>query len=329
MKRLSTSLLVAALTTSLAMTDVHAKRLGGARNLGKQSAPVSAPAAAPGPVPAAPVAPAAPATQRAAPATTAAQATTAAPARSRWLGPLAGVAAGLGLAALLSHLGLGEELAAVIGQVLLFGGLLMIGVVVWRLMRGRAASSRLQPAYAARDLGPNTVSDLGRETVVHPQPSAPLRFDATLHPSDRVRPGIRASSFGIPAGFDTTAFAEQSKRHFVALQEAWDKADLKMLADYTSPAMYREIEAQLRSRSDGANRTDVVTLDAEVLGVASDAHEHMASVRFHGLLREEVDGAAQTFDEVWNLTKPIEGGGGWVLAGIQQVQVEPDYSAMT
>ena len=327
MKRLSTSLLVAVLTASLSMTDVHAKRLGGARNMGKQSAPASAPAASPGAAPAVPAAPAAPAAQRTAPAATPAQAA-ATGGRSRWLGPLAGVAAGLGLAALLSHFGLADELAAVVGQFLLIGGIVLLGVMAWRLLRRRPTPSRLQPAYAARDLGPNTMSDLGRETVVHPQPSAPLRFDATLHPSDRVRPGLKASSYGIPAGFDANAFAEQAKRHFVALQEAWDRSDLKTLAEYTSPAMYREIEAQLRGRGEGGNQTDVVTLVAEVLGVTSDQHEHTASVRFHGLLREELDGSAQAFDEVWNLTKPVDGKAGWVLAGIQQVQIEPDYSSI-
>jgi predicted lipid-binding transport protein (Tim44 family) len=45
----------------------------------------------------------------------------------------------------------------------------------------------------------------------------------------------------------------------------------------------------------------------------------MISVRFHGLIREEQDAPAQDFDEVWNLTKPVDGSSGWVLAGIQQM----------
>jgi predicted lipid-binding transport protein (Tim44 family) len=46
----------------------------------------------------------------------------------------------------------------------------------------------------------------------------------------------------------------------------------------------------------------------------------MASVRFYGVIREGVGANAQPFDEIWNLTKPSVGAGGWVLAGIQQNQ---------
>jgi len=40
-------------------------------------------------------------------------------------------------------------------------------------------------------------------------------------------------------------------------------------------------------------------------------------VRFTGTMR--VDGELETFDEVWNLTKPVDGKTGWLLAGIQQL----------
>ena len=161
--------------------------------------------------------------------------------------------------------------------------------------------------------------------MVYPQPSAPLRFDATVQPGAGLRPIEARSRFGIPEGFDTEGFARNAKIYFVRLQAAWDAGNLPDIREFTSAEMFDEIKRQLDERGDASNRTDVVTLDAEVLGVTGNDREHMASVRFHGMLREELDGPAIAFDEVWNLTKPAVGNGGWVLAGIQQVQSQQPY----
>jgi predicted lipid-binding transport protein (Tim44 family) len=53
-----------------------------------------------------------------------------------------------------------------------------------------------------------------------------------------------------------------------------------------------------------------------LLGIESTADEHIASVKFDGTLK--VDGEIERVSEVWNLAKPVRGGG-WVLAGIQQL----------
>src|SRR5262245_54123424 len=90
--------LVALLALALTMPDADARRLGGGRGLGRQ-APTTQPHAQP-PARDAQAAPAQPGS---------AQKPGAAP--NRWLGPLGGLAAGLGLAALLSYLGLTGPLA--------------------------------------------------------------------------------------------------------------------------------------------------------------------------------------------------------------------------
>jgi predicted lipid-binding transport protein (Tim44 family) len=41
-------------------------------------------------------------------------------------------------------------------------------------------------------------------------------------------------------------------------------------------------------------------------------------VRFTGQVREAAGQDAVPLDEVWHLTKPASGQGGWVIAGIQQ-----------
>ena len=58
---------------------------------------------------------------------------------------------------------------------------------------------------------------------------------------------------------------------------------------------------------------------AELLGVESGSVDQLASVRFSGMLREQVGAEAFRFEEVWNLFKPEQGG--WLLAGIQQIPV--------
>jgi predicted lipid-binding transport protein (Tim44 family) len=84
--------------------------------------------------------------------------------------------------------------------------------------------------------------------------------------------------------------------------------------------MFAEIKMDLADRGTSPNKTDVVSVEAEMLGIETQAAEYLASVRFSGMIREEANAPAQPFAEVWNLTKPTQGAGGWVLAGIQQLQ---------
>ena len=126
-------------------------------------------------------------------------------------------------------------------------------------------------------------------------------------------------TWGVPSDLDVAAFVRTAKVQFVRLQAAYDAADLNDLREFTTPEMYAELKLDVDERKGAANRTDVVTLDAQLLGVETTAVEHIASVRFTGMIREEADGEARPFDEVWNLVKPVSGAGGWVLAGIQQL----------
>jgi predicted lipid-binding transport protein (Tim44 family) len=83
--------------------------------------------------------------------------------------------------------------------------------------------------------------------------------------------------------------------------------------------MFAEVKVDLSSRGAQTNQTDVVQLNAELLGVEERANEYFASVRFSGLIREAPGAAAEPFVEVWNLSKANRAGEGWLLAGIQQV----------
>ncbi len=126
-----------------------------------------------------------------------------------------------------------------------------------------------------------------------------------------------AAGKALPPGFDADGFARHAKLQFVRLQAAYDTGDREALHDLLTPEMLDEV---MRDQDGGAARaaTEVVTFAAEVLEVATEGDRHWASVRFTGTMREGTGAAPAPFDEVWNLSKPVDGKTGWLLAGIQQ-----------
>ena len=121
----------------------------------------------------------------------------------------------------------------------------------------------------------------------------------------------------IPDDFDRVGFERIAKMIFIRMQTANDSADLNDLRNFTTPEMFAAVRLELQERGPAPQQTDVVKIDAEVLEVAEEATQQVVSVRFHGLIREEQDGAATPFDEVWHLVKPTDGSREWAIAGIQ------------
>jgi len=307
-------LLAIALTSGAMFTAevAEAKRLGGGKTFGRQSSNVTQREALP---PQSPQRQSASPTQQAQqPAGTQAAAASQA-SRSRWLAPLAGIAAGLGLAALASHLGLSEELASVMLLMLLVvGAIFVVRMIAAR--RSVGARPSMQPAYASTGVGTEATVRYSpvpeHEAAGGSAANAPVVKPAAM-------PSPTTSSWDVPQDFDAEGFLRNAKLQFVRLQAAYDTGNLDELREFTAPQMFDEIRSQIAGRDGAANVTDVVRLDAQLLGIENAAGEYMASVRFHGLVRENESSPAQSFDEVWNLTKPADGSSGWVLAGIQQL----------
>jgi len=283
----------------------EAKRMGGGRSFGaqRQATPASPPTAN-----VAPGAPAAAAASKAAPA---------AAGGSRWMGPLAGLAAGLGIAALLSHLGLSEGFASFLLLALIVIG----GVLVVRMLLARRAPARSPLQYAGTGPGLGNTPG-GYETSPAPQAAANSRFEPVLAGTGGVAPAAPAQAgpqFGrIPPGFNAAPFVEQAKLQFGKLQAAYDSGDRKALSEVMTPEMYAEIAAEVAGR--GAHvPTEVVHLDAELLEVKEEGSRYWASVHFRGRLREDGSILPKDFEEIWNLVKPVDGSSGWLLAGIEQV----------
>ena len=122
----------------------------------------------------------------------------------------------------------------------------------------------------------------------------------------------------LPADFDAAGFERIAKMIFIRLQAANDAGDLDDLRRFTTPEMFAVARLDMQDRGTATQQTDVVHVDAEVLDVAEEGDRQIASVRFHGSIREQKDVAPSAFDEVWHLVKPRHGDGSWVIAGIQQ-----------
>ena len=265
-----------------------ARRIGGGKSVGTQrQAQPQQPAQRPD------------AAQQAAPQAGAAAAGSAARG-SRWLGPVAGLLAGGLLSAMIFGGAFeGIKFMDVLLILLLAGGLFYL----FRMMRKPQAQERrhepMQYAGAGAGVEPNLGRPLPQSQPISPAASAPAA-------------GVRY----FPAGFDADAFARQAKSNFTRMQDANDRADLAALRDMMTPALYTEIEAQIRERGGATQKTEVVTLDARVIEVVTEGDHYIASVRFTGLIRENDARNPEPFDEVWHVRKDLrDRRGSWLIAG--------------
>jgi len=322
MKKLLTALFVVA----MALATMHAeaaKRLGGGKSMGQQSSNVTqreatkpAPNAAPVAAPAAQHAPAAPAPAQ--------------PSRFGGMGGmLGGLAAGLGLAWLAHSMGFGAEF----GQFLMFGLLaLVVMMVIGAIMRRRQPEMANPSPYAFEGAGapanPATLPQYNPKNVGNDSSARPVDTHTDFAPvggGSMIGSALGGNqTWGIPADFDAAGFVNAAKQNFMTLQQAWDRSDIAALRVMMTDGMLDEIKAQLAEREATANgqvnHTDVVMLDAHLLGIEDVGNNYMASVEFSGLIREEPSSGPTPFREVWNMTKPKDGSLGWLVAGVQALQ---------
>ena len=347
--------LVVALATSTPMLS-EAKRLGSGKSQGMQrNAPAQPAPQTPPPKQAAPqqTAPTPAAAPAAAGATAAAAA---APAKRSWMGPIAGLAAGLGLAALMSHLGMGEAFANFLMLALLaVAAVFLIAFLMRRFGRGTRQEPALAAAGASASGSPAGWSPVNEPAAQQPpalepaaataaqrsaftpaaadvsvtgQPLRPLGGAGETAPNSATADQIETPQTladtptgpKLPDGFDLPAFERVAKMIFIRLQAANDARDLDDLRQFTTPEMFAAIRLEIQERGAATQQTDVERVQAQVIDYAVEDSKQIVSVRFQGLVREEAGAAAQGFDEVWHLVKPEGDAGTWAIAGIQQHQ---------
>ncbi len=278
MKRFLMLLTVALTSVSLFAATAEAKRFGGGSSLGKQRTTTN--------MQAAPKAPAA------APAQTAPTAAAPQPQGNKWLGPLAGLAIGAGLGALLAGSGAGGATGSILMVLLgVMGVMLLIS-----MFRKRQAEPSMQYAGAGAPYAPQAEPVAAAGGAV-----------------------AAAAASSIPADFPVEAFLRSAKTSFIRLQAANDRKDLDDIREYTTPEMFAEISMPIRERDNTPQKTDVLALNTELLEVAHEGDYAIASVRMSGQLREN-NGAPESFDEIWHVQKNLKDDKSvWLLAGIQQV----------
>jgi predicted lipid-binding transport protein (Tim44 family) len=268
MSRLFTLFFVALIGFGLSVQDADARRLGGGSSIGKQRQMSPAPQKQAD----APAAPGAPAPSGA----------------SRWLGPLAGLAAG----GLLASLFMGEGSGGAFGSMLFILALVAGAFFIFRMLR------RPQPQ-------PVQYAGSTQKTMI----DMPASGVATA-------PATRSTR---PVWFEDAPFAREAKKHFIRLQDANDRGDLNDIREFVTPEMYAEISLQIQERAGKPNKTEVVTLNADIADVITDGDLVIASVRFTGLIREEANAPAEAFSEIWHIQKSeSQPNAAWFIAGIQQ-----------
>ncbi len=306
------------LVLALGGMNAEAKRLGGGLSIGKQSSNVAQRST---------VAPAQGMNNAARPLPAAAPMPAPMPARRPWGAMLGGLAAGLGLAWLASSLGLGEG----------FGQILMVALLALGVVMLIGAFKRRRDSSLAAQASPFAFQGAGRASISPAQPYRPENVgnDASARPFERsnmvsvenggIGSALNGSqAWGVPDGFDSEGFLRAAKANFVSLQAAWDRSDIASLRAMMTDSMLGEIRNQLAEREahtgTAPNSTEVVMIEAHLLGIEELADEYIASVEFSGMIREDPSAGPSPFREVWNMTKPKSGGAGWLVAGVQALQ---------
>jgi len=299
-----------ALVLSFGLTvpqPAEAKRFGGGGSLGQQK---SMPAQQRQQTP--------PAQQQAVPARQAAPAAGAAAASgsAKWLGPLAGLAAG----GLLAWMIFGEGFEGFQIMDFLLIALLILGVVMFLRMRRRNAAT--EPAYAGAEHRAPQAPVSQPETVQTRQASPMQSASASSNTSG----SMIGSALGLnalhhvesPSWFDAGSFTEGAKSHFIAIQKAWDAADATEIRSYCTAELFAELEAMMADMQPGENHTEVDTLYTEIVDQSIDGGFFVVSMRFSGFIKESQTEEAHAFNEIWHIRRLAAGEGNWEIAGIQQ-----------
>jgi predicted lipid-binding transport protein (Tim44 family) len=291
MKNLLSLLLILTVGFVLVVEDAEARRFGGGRSFGKSSPNYTQRQAAP-----------APSRSNEAAKPVPARPAQAAPGARRWLGPLAGMLAGGLLASLLfGDMFNGFQPMDFLVIAALVGG----GFYLFNAMRRRGAANLSGHRYASA--GPA----LGSHPPAFKVPEIGSALGQHLSGVD-----FRETW---PIWFNEERFIEGAKAHFVSLQAAWDANDMKTIQEYTTPELFADLTRERANIGADKNVTEVVYLNAELLGVANEDDKVFAGVRYSGLIREGEGEQPRDFVETWHVQRSLsDPNADWYIAGIQQ-----------
>ncbi|RSH66793.1 Tim44 domain-containing protein [Stutzerimonas stutzeri] len=259
--------------------DAHAKRFGGGKSFG--SAPSHQTRQAPQQT-------------QAAPSQAGKQAAAAPSGASRWLGPLAGLAAG----GLLASMFMGDGFEGI-----QFMDILIFGMIAFLLFRFLAARRRQQqPAMAGH-------APMQREM---PQQPATSIFGGSAAPV-AAAPVINA-----PAWFNEQSFVAAAREHFLSLQQHWDANEMDKIAEFVTPQLLGFLKQERAEIGDAYQSTYIDDLQIQLDGVDDDAEKTTATLTFTGVAKTSRFDQGEPFSESWRMERTQGENQPWLVAGIRQ-----------
>ena len=193
-------------------------------------------------------------------------------------------------------------------DILIAAALAFVAFKIFRVMRqGKTPAAAIhvpQPAYA------------GSSAPTSVPPVFGTRRDSFVS-SAPVSAGSDAVPMSLPLGFDTPAFLDGAKEHYRTLQDAWNQNDLAKIEEYATPALYAELIAE-RASLLGAQHTEVIRVDSELVRADEKLGLAEVSIRFSGRYRDTVEGVEEDFTDVWHLERDgAKAENPWLITGIQ------------
>ncbi len=259
--------------------DAHAKRFGGGKSFG--SAPSHQTRQAPQQT-------------QAAPSQTGKQAAAAPSGASRWLGPLAGLAAG----GLLASMFMGDGFEGI-----QFMDILIFGVIAFLLFRFLAARRRQQqPAMA------------GHAPMQREMPQQP----ATSIFSGSAAPVAAAPVINAPAWFNEQNFVAAAREHFLSLQQHWDANEMDKIAEFVTPQLLGFLKQERAEIGDAYQSTYIDDLQIQLDGVDDNAEKTTATLTFSGVAKTSRFDQGEPFSESWRMERVQGENQPWLVAGIRQ-----------
>lgn len=260
--------------------DAHAKRFGGGKSMGsapshqtRQAAPQQSQQAAPA--------------QAGKPAAAASGA-------SRWLGPLAGLAAG----GLLASMFMGDGFEGI-----QFMDILIFGLIAFLLFRFLAARRRQQPAVAGH-------APMQRDMPTQAQPSI---IGGSAAPVAAAAPVINA-----PAWFNEQNFVNAAREHFVSLQQHWDANEMDKISEFVTPQLLTFLKQERAEIGDAFQSTYIDNLQVNLDGVDDQADKTIATLTFVGVSKNSRFDQGEPFSESWRMERAQGENQPWLVAGIRQ-----------
>ncbi len=264
---------------------------------------------------------------------------------------LMGAAVGMGVMSLVHAFGLGQDHAQGIMALLLLmtiGSCVYLVWALWRKRRGtaqvpsygpvrmaggiagmRSSSGALAPMYNPKNVGNDASArpwEMGGMATAETSKGLDSTPKTIPNPFglERLRQADQAlqEAHGTQdALLDVEAFKALAKEQFLNLQDAWDRLDMNRLELFLSPDMFTLVKGQFAQRTTGPQKTEVMMLQAQWLGVQHVQGQSVASVELSGMSREAQEVSFTPFREIWSWTRPLaQDPAAWLVCGLEPLQ---------